>query len=74
MTDNEREIPFSYLAAAVAAAGGSVTISNKDILRFQAGYMVVYGQNPAGDLTVTLARRPDTKFVPETDPSLNDKY
>jgi hypothetical protein len=71
----EREIPFAYLAAAVAAAGGKVRITNMDLLRFQAGYKIEFGQDPDGALVLLLAHRPDTKYRPEKDPRfLPEKY
>lgn len=56
---------FAFLAAAVATAGGSVTIQPEDILRFNAQFMLDFKPTPAGGVVLTLRKRPNAVSISE---------
>lgn len=54
---------FAFLAKAISDAGGSVFVSNRDLLRLNNGYMVDIDATDAGT-TLTLRERPKTSEAP----------
>ena len=59
------DLSFGMLAAAVAAAGGAVSVTESDLLRFNAEHMVVIEQGPDNILHLILRRRPGATPISE---------
>jgi hypothetical protein len=59
------EFSYALLAAAVKAAGGTVTVSHREFLQLQAESQLDIRNEPVGGYTLTLQQRPGVTCLDE---------